>query len=80
MLKENDSLWCRILHTEYKNRVHPNDSWWWRYLNSMCFGIDHGRWFSEAVCRRVGDERDVPFWDEDWSTKISKAIGSFMLK
>lgn len=67
LLKERSSLWCRILISKYNDAVHPNDSYWWRDLHSVCFGDGDGRWFNDSISRRVGDGKVVSFWQEDWT-------------
>lgn len=67
MLQEQNSLWCQILNEKYSGPLHQKDSPWWKDLNSVCFGAECGRWFNEGICRRVGDGRDIAFWEEDWT-------------
>lgn len=67
MLDEEDSLWCRILRCKYKGMVKQGDSQWWKDLNSIYLGSDQGRWFRNAVCKRLGDGGGTSFWNEDWT-------------
>ncbi|XP_057453105.1 uncharacterized protein LOC130744965 [Lotus japonicus] len=66
MMKEEDSLWCRILSAKYNGRVRPSDSQWWKDINAVCFDQGHGCWFNNAICRRLGDGGKVAFWKENW--------------
>lgn len=66
LLREKSSLWYRILSAKYNGSVHANDSLWWRDLCSMCYGEVHGKWFNESICRRIGNGKEVAFWNENW--------------
>lgn len=63
---EKDSLWCQIINFKYKGGVSSSDSCWWKDLTSVSSNTNHGNWFDEAVCRRIGDGKEAKFWLEDW--------------
>lgn len=75
-LTEKESLWTRVIRSR-----HGSPPWlqgrhvsagkgrkvgWWKKISSLVEG-DEGVWFWERMRQRIGDGREVRFWDGAWS-------------
>lgn len=66
MLRDHESMCCRVLWAKYKNQVPQNTSAWWKDLHASCFDASSGGWFEEGIQRRIGEGNDTQFWNEKW--------------
>lgn len=56
--------------------VHPNDSWWWRELNSVCFGTEQGRGTENfKMVKRFGQN-----WRREYKKKLVKFLKNLKKK
>jgi len=74
MLVEKESLWYRVLKTQYGEEggrlceCGRQSSMWWKTICKVREGVGEGvgNWFEENICRVVGDGRDTYFWYDTW--------------
>lgn len=65
-LKENDSLWHKVLCAKYCCNRASKASVWWQDLKNICFSEGDGLWFENQLLRKVGEGNETLFWSDDW--------------
>ena len=66
-------MWVRILEAKYgrgedwiRNAKKGKGSVWWRDLRRVCQLDEEGGWVRNGLRRKMGDGREIKFWEECW--------------
>nr|KYP67558.1 Putative ribonuclease H protein At1g65750 family [Cajanus cajan] len=73
---QSDSLWTQVLRSKYggyaslldeqHNSQASHCSEWWRDIKKSCGGEDELRWFDSTMRWKLGDEKEIRFWQDKW--------------
>jgi len=59
--------WKKVVVSKYVDCSQSScQSWWWRDLCNICEEGQTESWFNKQVSWKVGNRKDICFWDDPW--------------